>query len=454
MLKLKFLKIFFVLTIVAAFMLPIVSCDKLGDVNEASSTSIQQSSENNGDETEEIASSQNQKVSIWISSEPQERIFLMESINNFMSDNPGIEVTARHFRNEEELSDTYTAASLAGSGPEMVLAGFDTMRKLASDNVVKDLSNEFEYDKFLPGLVELSNYENKKYSVPFSSKDFLVFYYNKSLVDEKFLNFESVLEFSKSFTDAPSDKYGFLLNVNEPDWIIPFVGGYLDWVYDYEGMSIFLNSNGMEKTLDFINNIYNIENILPPNKGYEEINNSFKSGNTAAIINGVWAIQEYEEAGINFGVAKIPKLTGASTNPTPMISGSGFMVNVNCSSKCLESSKKFISFMVSNDEQVNWTLNTQSFPAVNNLENEKLLNNEAIYNILLQAKICRGVLPQDDLRIARDAIRINVESLLSDNILPSEAKDKMQEDAIKLKSGTFKIEENEEESAAPETEEN
>ena len=75
---------------------------------------------------------------------------------------------------------------------------------------------------------------------------------------------------------------------------------------------------------------------MPFEIGYENINEAFKSGEVDMIINGTWAINEYKEAGINFGVAKIPKVSDAITNPTPMISGLGFVVNVTCSNENFE----------------------------------------------------------------------------------------------------------------------
>jgi len=120
-------------------------------------------------------------ISIWDSAQPKDRIFLMESINNFKKINPELSVNARHFRSEEELVDVFSAASLSGAGPEIVLAGFDAMKKMAKENILKNLSNEINFNIFLGGLTELSSFDGKKYIIPFSSSDFLVFYYNKDL---------------------------------------------------------------------------------------------------------------------------------------------------------------------------------------------------------------------------------------------------------------------------------
>lgn len=38
------------------------------------------------------------------------------------------------------------------------------------------------------------------------------------------------------------------------------------------------------------------------------VTNQFVDGKTAAIIDGPWAAANYKDAGVNFGVAKIPAL--------------------------------------------------------------------------------------------------------------------------------------------------
>ncbi|MCE5328748.1 extracellular solute-binding protein [bacterium] len=402
------------------------------------STDYQQTDSGTGttvNEAEETTS-----VTIWDSCEPKERIFLMESINNFIKLNPEININIKHFRNEDELDDVFSASSLAGAGPELILAGFDSMQKLAKENVIKNLTDEIDYNIFIPGLVEISNFSEKKYIIPFSSSDFLILYYNKDIISEIPATFDEIVAISKESLSAKDPKYGILLNAADPEWAIPFVGEYLDWIYDYDSGVINLNSAAMENTLNFINNLYNVDKIIPENSGYEDMNNLFKSGKAAMIINDVSAVSEYRDAGLNFGTAKIPRNADGSTNPTPMISGLGFMVNNNCSSKSFEVVKNFINYMVSKEVQTSWTLNTSSFPSILDLEKDKLLNNDIIYNILLQAKICRGKPQEDDLRLITDVMKLSIESVIAGDITPEYAKDKMQEDIIKLKSGEIKVE--------------
>ena len=386
------------------------------------------------------------EISIWESLGPKERLALMGSIEDFLAEYPLINIEARHFRNQEELMDQFEAASLAGSGPEIILVDFNGVFRLAPENVVKEITDEVDYYDILDGLVEISEYNGRKYIIPFRATDPLMFFYNKSLMENVPNDFEEVIEYCKEKNNFEEQIYGFLLNVNEPDWVIPFIGGYSDWIVDYNTDSITLDTEAAKKTLDFLYYIYNEEKVLPYGLGYEDINTLFKKGNAHMVINGLWAIDEYKEEGIDFGISKIPKVWGGYKYPTPLTSGLGFMINTNCYGNKLEGTKNFVDYMLLENVQVEWTFNTQTLPILKNIdENTSIENDDFIFNAMQQAKICRGEPNEEIIRVIRDALRINLENVINGNITSEEAVLKIQEDAIKLRAGSITVEELKEE---------
>src|SRR3972149_1193379 len=223
------------------------------------------------------------------------------------------------------------------------------------------------------------------YMVPFRSFDFLTLFYNKDLVDESPASFEEVIEYSKEVNNFGSNIYGLLLNAGPADWIIPFIGGYEDWIVDYSTNSLTLDNQATVKTLEFLSYIYNEEGILPFNIEYGEINELFKNGNVHMIIDNTQLINEYREAGLNLGIVKIPLVWQGDEYPTPLISGIGFMINVNCYGNELAAVNDFMQYMLSEEVQIDWTLTTDTFPVLKNIDrNETLINNEIIYNAFQQ----------------------------------------------------------------------
>ncbi len=386
------------------------------------------------------------KITLWDCLEPKGRIALMESIDNFMAANSYIEVDTEHFRSQEELEDQFEAASLAGAGPELILLNFDGLQRLVPENVVKEITGEAveaaDYSLFLDGLTEISKYNGRNYIIPFRSFDFLVLFYNKDLVENPPLSFEEVIEYCEEVNDFGSGIYGFLLNADEADWIIPFIGGYDDWIVDYGSNSLTLDNQATVKTMEFLDYIYNENKILPYNIDYNEINELFKSGNAHMIIDNISAVEEYQSAGLNIGIEKIPRVWQGNKNPTPLISGVGFMINVNCYGNELAAASEFIKYILSEEIQIEWTSSTDTFPVLKNIDRSEVIrDDDIIYNAVQQAKLCRGKPYEKLIMVIRDAIRDNARSVISGDLLPADAALKIQEDALRLRSGNVPVEE-------------
>ncbi len=431
--------------LVLFFLLSTASCDIWGSKPGADGKDLVESeAESIGGESE-FGEKIPTVITIWDCSEPEEKLALINSVEDFMNENSHIEIETRHFRNREELEDQFEAASLAGAGPELLLVDMDSVQRLAPGNVLKEIidgEDGFDYSLILDGLVEISEYNGRKYIIPFRGFDFLMLFYNKDILEEPPGSFEEVVEYCKGVNNFGQQIYGFLLNASEPDWIILFIGGYSDWIVDYSSNSLTLGTEATEKAMEFLTYMYNEEKVLPKNMEYSEINDLFKSGNAHMIINDFSSVEEYREAGLNFGVSRIPKVLGGNKYPTPMISGSGFMINVNCYGDELEAVNKFINYMLSEEVQLDWNSNTQTIPVLKRIDNNAMMvSNDIIYNAFQQAKLCRGKPYEKLIMVIRDAIRDNVKNVISGDLLPADAALVIQEDALRLRSGEISVEE-------------
>jgi len=394
-------------------------------------------------EEEELSGDLITTITLWDCLEPRERMTFMESRDSFMSSFRDISIETRHFRSQEELQDQFEAASLAGAGPEVILLDLDGVQRLASSNVTKEIVDEVDYALILEGLREISAYNNKNYIVPFRSYDFLTFYYNKDLVENPPSDFEEVLEYTQSITaseDFEEGTYGFLLNESEADWIIPFIGGYNGWIIDYSTNSLTLDSQATQSTLEFLDYAYNQDPILEAGMEYGEINELFKNGSVHMIIDHYSSADEYIEAGVNIGISKIPRVWGGTKYPTPLISGLGFMINTNTYGVELDAAREFIDFMLAEEIQLAWNGSTSTLPVLESIDSNGGFGQDIILSAAYeQAKICRGKPFDQLLMVIRNAISDNVDSLLAGDILPADAALKIQEDAIRLRSGALPL---------------
>jgi arabinogalactan oligomer / maltooligosaccharide transport system substrate-binding protein len=428
---------FIVLTIsVLVFTSGMFTSCAMFDNNQAEQTSETQIAPDTSDSTSSADQAMEPvEISVWIKLEPEEQIELTNSINIFMANNPEIKVVAKSFRSYEELLDQFTAASLAGAGSDLVVSEIEYLKPLARAGVIKPVPDEMVRSGILDGLNEVSVFNDKVYAIPFRAFNFLMLYYNKEFVKDPPQTFSGVIDYCKKANKPGEQTWGFLFNWKEPEWILPLVGGYQDWIYDYNSNSIFLNTGAMTSALKFLYDLYNVEKILPFDVGYEDIGNAFASGKAHMIIDGSWAVDTYKKAGIDFGVTKIPVVPEGIKNPTPMIDGTCFMFNTNSYGEKLEASKKFVNFLLSDEVQVDWTLQTKTLPVLKSIEgNPDVASDGILANQINQAIICRGKIPDDVLRVIIDSVRVNTENVMYGNISPEDASAKMQEDAIKLET--------------------
>jgi len=392
-------------------------------------------------EEEEVSGDLITTITLWDCLDPRERIAFMESRDSFVSTFRDINIETRHFRSQEELQDQFEAASLAGAGPEIILLDLDGVQRLAPSNVTKEIVDEVDYALILEGLREISSYNDKNYIIPFRSYDFLTFYYNKDFVENPPSDFEDVLEYAQNITDSgdfEEGTYGFILNESEADWIIPFIGGYNGWIIDYSTNS--LDSQATQLTLEFLDYAYSQSLIFEAGMEYGEINELFKNGSAHMIIDYYSAAEEYIEAGVNIGLSEIPRVWGGTRYPTPMISGLGFMINTNTYGVELEAARDFIDFMLTEEIQLAWNESTSTLPVLESIDESEDFGQDIILNAAYrQAKICRGKPYEQLIMVIRNAISDNVDSLLAGDILPADAALKIQEDAIRLRSGTLPL---------------
>lgn len=99
-------------------------------------------------------------------------------------------------------------------------------------------------------------------------------------------------------------------------------------------------------------------------KGYNDGNTAFAKGESAMYIQGVWAIPEIQKANpsIELGVFPFPATNDPSKNL--LVSGVDTLLTVSKSSKHQEEAKKFIEFLLQNENSKQYIDEQKAFSAV------------------------------------------------------------------------------------------
>lgn len=203
----------------------------------------------------------------------------------------------------------------AGIGPDVLVIPNDQLGGAVVQGLLAPLNLDKEkVDAFTPASINAFRLDNTLYGVP-KAVETLVLIYNKDLIDKPLQSLPEWLDYSKK--QREQNKYGLLAKFDQIyySWgAIGPMGGYLFGKNDKGGFNpkdIGLNKPGAVDAVTFLKKFYS-EGVFPSgilgDNGLNAIDSLFTEKKAAAVINGPWAFQPYEAAGVNYGVVPLPNL--------------------------------------------------------------------------------------------------------------------------------------------------
>ncbi|MBM2841705.1 MAG: Maltose/maltodextrin transporter, substrate binding periplasmic protein MalE, partial [Bacteroidetes bacterium] len=262
-----------------------------------------------------------------------ERLILADQLKQFMAAHPG--VTAEEiYKETEQLRSGFIVAAIAGQGPDLVYGPSDMVGPFEVMNIIEPMETLFDkpfLDSFIPK--GLTYYKGHLYQIADKLGNHLTLVYNKDILSTPPQTDAELIEIGKRLTkdsdgDGKTDQYALTWNYTEPFFFIPFLTGFGGWVMTDDGLPT-LDSEAMVNGLKFIRDLRDAYKIIPGEADYDIADALFKDGKSAMIINGDWSWAGYKKAGINIGVAPLPKINRTGLYCEPMVSPKGFSLNAN-----------------------------------------------------------------------------------------------------------------------------
>jgi arabinogalactan oligomer/maltooligosaccharide transport system substrate-binding protein len=281
----------------------------------------------------------------------------------------------------------------AGKGADVVDAPHDALGKLVNAGLVMENVFEKEYkDDFMKSAISAVSYkdkdgETKVYGYPLAIETYALLY-NKDLVKKPAGTMAELFTQAKEFTKTKENKYGLLIEPGNYYFNHSFLGGYGGYVFGDEGTNpkdIGLNTKDAVKAGELMQRIN--KELLPLKKEDltgDVIGSLFNEGKAMYRITGPWDIEASKKAGINVGVAPLPKLDNGKM-PTSFSGVKGYYVNAN--SKFPKAASLYAKFATSKEMLLKRYEMTNQIPAHNGLlEEEKIKKDEVATAYLEQAK--------------------------------------------------------------------
>jgi maltose-binding protein MalE len=375
------------------------------------------------------------RIVIWHQMRVDERLILEEQMRQFMTLHPDIRVEAI-YKETEELRSGFIIAAIAGQGPDLVYGPSDQVGPFQVMDIIKPLESLFD-STWLQGFnpKALTWYKGHLYQLADKLGNHLTLVYNKKLVRDPPRTDEELVSLGKKLTldtdgDGTIDQYALTWNYTEPFFFIPFMTGFGGWIMDEQGNPT-LDNPGTVGGLRFIEELRDRYRIIPPEADYNVADALFKDGKAAMIINGDWSWAGYRKAGIDIGVAPLPKILRTGLWCAPMVSPKGYSVNANVTPEKERLVAEFLRFILDPANQLQTAKALQTMPTWKALYSEPAIrDDEILINSERQIELGRPMPVVPELRAIWDAMRPSYQAVLGGAKTPEQAARDMQRLAL------------------------
>jgi len=374
-------------------------------------------------------------INIWHQMLYENRKVLREVCDEYEHNNLDIEINLT-YRETEELRSSYQAAAMGGSGPELIYGPSDQVGPFSVMGIIQpldDLLPHAYFSQFVKNAIVQS--DGQIWMVGDVVGNHLMLIYNKDLISSPPDNTTELIEIGKQMTvdtdgDGKIDQYGLVWNFTEPFFYVPWLGGFGEWLLTDDNNPN-LNTEGNRRGFQFIKALRDEHQIIPKECDYEIANAMFKTGRAAMIINGDWSWGDYSGV-VDFGIARIPKVSETGKWPSPLVSTKGYSININTTGEKLTETLKLMKHLTSADVQLNFTQRINSQPsAIAALNNHKVRNNVLLQKSAEIIAVGRPMPIIPEMRAIWDALREQYQAVLGGTISPKIAARRSQENSVK-----------------------
>jgi maltose-binding protein MalE len=207
--------------------------------------------------------------------------------------------------------------------------------------------------------------------------------------------------------------------------------GFGGWIMDDAGRPT-LDSRGTVDGLEFIKQLRDVYKIIPNEADYNIADILFKDGNAAMIINGDWSWAGYLKAGIDIGVAPLPKITKTGLWCGTMVSPKGFSINVNVAENKKRWVLELIRFLMSEENQLEATKELFTMPTHSSVQQSDFVRkNEILRNSQIAIDHGRPMPVVPELRAIWDSMRPSYQAVLAGTKTAEQAARDMQALALR-----------------------
>jgi len=250
--------------------------------------------------------------------------FIKEAGKRYTQEHPNIIIDYVNV----ELHNTVETLSKDGPngvGADIIAAPHDNLGTLVSKKLVLPTENPSEIKRQVLGACSKAiTYNGVMYGYPSCAETYALFY-NKKFVKENEVpkTWEDLAAWSKEFRKTHVNEFPFVMDFTNAYYGILFTTANNNRLYGESGTEARnpnMNTPSAVKGLKFFQELHNSLGLGSRELSSNACDTLFSSGNAAMHITGLWNVNSFEKAGVDFGVTTLPSLPGES-KPAASFSG-------------------------------------------------------------------------------------------------------------------------------------
>jgi|HigsolmetaAR206D_1030411.scaffolds.fasta_scaffold01371_5 arabinogalactan oligomer/maltooligosaccharide transport system substrate-binding protein len=273
------------------------------------------------------------QLEVWVNAEAAQ-VKAIKQITDAYTQKTGIKVKLTQI-NMLDQQKKLAVVGPQGKGPDLFFQPQDRIGDLVTQGLaapVDQYLSKKEIDGYSSSAIQAVTYTYQEtgdkeakphiYGFPAVIETYALFY-NKSMVPEAPATFEDLKAKAKDLTNAAQKKYGFVFEGNNFYYTYMFLKNYNASIFggepgNYDPSQINVASQGAVRGFKELQSFFT-EGLIPKTINADLVNGLFKEGKAAMVINGPWAIKDYQTAlGDKVATAPLPTLNGS-----PAVSFSG-----------------------------------------------------------------------------------------------------------------------------------
>jgi arabinogalactan oligomer / maltooligosaccharide transport system substrate-binding protein len=266
---------------------------------------------------------------------------------------------------EISFGDIRTQVSLAapvGEGPDIFVGANDWVGELVANGVVAEMNLGAKAADFDPASLFGFTFEGRLRGMPYAVEN-VALVCNADLVPTPPTTYDELEAMAREMQDAGTVRQFFALMPGDAYHYEPVNAAFGGFIFaqtadGYDACDVGLDSEGAIDGLTWIDSMVK-DGLLSADLNWDVAHTLFDTGDAACMITGPWAINRFQEAGINYTINPLP---GQAQEGSPFIGVQGFMVNDFSPNKVLAQSF-LVDFLATQEVMEQFYLQGERVPA-------------------------------------------------------------------------------------------